>query len=431
MRKKILTVLLTVVMTTSCLVGCGSNKSGGSTNAGDSSGSNVLEFYHGYFHEESEWPAAKVMRDIYDAFAKQHEGGDVTFKPIAVENYLEIMNNKVASGNFPDMIDLAGNPVSLAAITQGLVYDMKPYIDSENLKDAVGINYTQNDIDGSIYTVHDQLLTLGFWYNENLMKESNTELPQTWNNWDDFGKAMVTVRENGQDGNYAYGSGQGSIRCFNAYLGQVKPELLDKELSKEIIESKEFAEAFKTIATLDQENGSANAGSSANDFSADFSDGKSSVFFNGVWAAGGFAEKDNIKPAIFPGNVALSSAGGGLTIGSKMDEAKIELALEFVKYMTSEEVQKKIFLEVGANPCNSSLNINDLAKEKNDPTAILLAEACDQANNAKTIVKTIDSAWGGDIQTAIANKLIECSVAGVDIDAKFEALKSELVALIE
>ena len=114
-----------------------------------------------------------------------------------------------------------------------------------------------------------------------------------------------------------------------------------------------------------------------------------------------------------------------------MDEAKIELALEFVKYMTSEEVQKKIFLEVGANPCNTNLNINDLAKEKNDPTAILLAEACDQANNAKTIVKTIDSAWGGDIQTAIANKLIECSVAGVDIDAKFEALKSELVVLIE
>lgn len=430
MKKIVLGVLLTVAMATSLFVGCG-NKGTEEVSNETSNNSNVLEFYHGYFHEESEWPAAKVMRDIYDDFAKQHEGGDVVFKPVAVENYLDIMNNKVASGNFPDMIDLAGNPVSLAAITQGLVYDMKPYIDSENLKDAVGINYTQNDIDGSIYTVHDQLLTLGFWYNKNLMKESNVELPETWNNWDDFGKAMASIRENGKDGNYAYGSGQGSIRCFNAYLGQVKPELLDKDLSKEIIESKEFADAFKTIATLDQENGSANAGSSANDFSADFSDGKSSVFFNGVWAAGGFAGDDSVKPAIFPGNVALSSAGGGLTISSKMDEAKIELALEFVKYMTSEEVQKKIFLEVGANPCNTNLNINDLAKEKNDPTAILLAEACDQANNAKTIVKTIDSAWGGDIQTAIANKLIECSVAGVDIDAKFEALKSELVVLIE
>ena len=35
--------------------------------------------------------------------------------------------------------------------------DMKPYIDENNLKDAVGLNYTQNDVDGHIYTVHDQL----------------------------------------------------------------------------------------------------------------------------------------------------------------------------------------------------------------------------------------------------------------------------------
>lgn len=44
------------------------------------------------------------------------------------------MNNKVASGEFPDVIDLAGNAVSLAAIEQKLVLDLKPYIDSNKLE---------------------------------------------------------------------------------------------------------------------------------------------------------------------------------------------------------------------------------------------------------------------------------------------------------
>lgn len=427
MKNKLISILVTAVIATTLMVGCGTSK------ATDSKveGKGTLEFYHGYFHEESEWPVAKVMRDIYDDFAKQNEGGDITFKPIAVENNLDIMNNKVAGGNFPDMIDLSGNAVSLAAITQGLVYDMKPYIDSEKLEKSVGINYTQNNVDGAIYTVHDQLLTLGLWYNEDILTKAKADSPDKWQTWDDFGTAMAMVRDGSEDGIYAYGSGEGSIRAFNAYLGQVKPELLNAQLSKEVIESKEFSDAFKIIANIDQKNGSANASDSANDFSADFIAEKSGLFFNGVWAAGGFTGKENIKPAIFPGSVALSSAGGGLTISNQMDEAKIDLALEFVKYMTSEEVQKKIFLEVGANPCNENLDINELAKEKNDPNAILLADACTQANDAKTVVKTIDAAWGGDIQSAIGSKLIECSVGGTDVDAKLAELKSELAGLIE
>ena len=53
------------------------------------------------------------------------------------------MNNKVASGEFPDVIDLAGNAVSLAAIEQKLVLDLKPYIDSNKLEKNVGLNYKQ------------------------------------------------------------------------------------------------------------------------------------------------------------------------------------------------------------------------------------------------------------------------------------------------
>ncbi|WP_321004292.1 hypothetical protein [Eisenbergiella porci] len=42
----------------------------------------------------------------------------------------------------------------------------------------------------------------------------------------------------------------------------------------------------------------------------------------------------------------------------------------------------------------------------------------------------IDATWGTDIANAIANKLVECTVSGVDVDAKFEELKNELLGLI-
>ena len=37
------------------------------------------------------------------------------------------------------MVDVV---VGEAAISQDLVYDLKPYIDENNLQDAVGLNYT-------------------------------------------------------------------------------------------------------------------------------------------------------------------------------------------------------------------------------------------------------------------------------------------------
>lgn len=437
--KKISSLLLATTLAGSLVLsGCGaastSQPASGQSTSTPSGEKEVLEFYHGYFHDESEWAPAKAMRDIYDDFAKQHADGPVEFKAIPTENLDSVIENKVASGSFPDMIDLAGRSVSLSAIAQGLILDMKPYIDQEGLKDQVGINYTQNDVDGKIYTVHDQLLTLGYWYNEQLLTDAGASLPETWTSWEDFEEAMAKVRAKGGDV-YAYGSGQGSARCFNAILGMT-PEgqkMINSPLSAETINSKEFEDAFKQVAAMDQANGSANASSSskdgANDWAADFNKGSSAVFFNGVWAAGGFEDPTNFKPAVFPSDVALSSASGGITIAENMSEAKKELALEFVKYMTSDEVQAKIFTQVGANPCSTTVDLNKLAEGADAKTA-LLAQACAQANGAQNIVPTLDAKWGSDIATAIGNKLIESTVSGTDVDAKFEELKSELLGLI-
>ena len=113
-----------------------------------------------------------------------------------------------------------------------------------------------------------------------------------------------------------------------------------------------------------------------------------------------------------------------------MSEEKTELALEFIKYMTSKEVQEKIFTEVQANPCNTTVDLNALAETSGDTATQKLAEACAQVNSADTVVIDMKYTWGSDVDKAIVNALMECAVSGTDIDARFESLQKELLALI-
>ena len=160
--------------------------------------------------------------------------------------------------------------------------------------------------------------------------------------------------------------------------------------------------------------------------------GEVGVLFNGVWNASGIDESltDVIEPALFPGNVAVASAGGGLAVADGMSEEKTELALEFIEYMTSPEVQEKIFTEVQAHPCNTTLDLNALAEESGNPATIKLAKACSQINDAEIVVIDKNYTWGADVNSSIINALLECAVSGTDIDARFEQLQKELLAII-
>lgn len=345
MKKKMVSVLLAAAMGTTALVGFGTT-----AYADD----DVLEFYHGYYQDESEWAAAQVMRDIYDEFAKEHADGSVTFKPIAVENRDDIVSAQVAGGSFPDLVDVGGGGVPQAALSQDLVYDLKPYIDENGLQDAVGLNYTQHDMDGHIYAVHDQIESRGLWYNSDIFEKAGiTE--EAFADWDSFGEAMEKIRALDEDV-YGYIAGQGSSYIVNTVMASTDEgkKMLESELTEDTINSEEFAAAFKTAANLDQANGSEHTTDDNGNLMAEFNtNGKAGVLFNGVWNASGIDASltDAIEPALFPGNIAIASAGGGLAVANNMSDEKTELALEFIKYMTSAEVQEKIFTGVQANPC--------------------------------------------------------------------------------
>ena len=237
------------------------------------------------------------------------------------------------------------------------------------------------------------------------------------------------------DGSYGYIAGQGSIMMMTAYMAQTPKgqALVSAGLTAEVINSKEFEDAFKAIAALDKANGSAHTTVDTGNLMADFNAaGKVAVLNNGVWNAGSVSKEmlGTLKPSIYPGNVAIVSAGNGLAISNKMSDAKKKVALEFFAYMVSPEVQEKIFNLVQANPCNATVDLNKLAAQNTDPNTALLADACSQVNTAKIVVPSLYNTWGGDVVNSLINAFMECAVSSTDINQRFNQLKQELSALI-
>ena len=71
-----------------------------------------------------------------------------------------------------------------------------------------------------------------------------------------------------------------------------------------------------------------------------------------------------------------------------------------------------------------------MAENSDDAATKKLALACSEENGAENVVIDMNYTWGSDVDKAIINALMECAVSGTDIDARFAALQTELIALI-
>lgn len=423
--KKILALGIAAALCVCCFGGCANNKEDES----------VLKFYHGYYQDEAVWAPAKAMRDIYKEFQLMHIDDEVTFEPIALTSdgaVEDMMRNEVAGGNFPEMIDLAGVAIPANAMAQDVVYDLKPALDADpEFKEAVGINYEQNLENGKIYTIHDQLLVRGLWYNADLFESYDVKLPQDTANSDEFSTEMDKFRD---------GTLTAAYQPFNtmqlwAELGLTDSgiKLMTSPLTAEIVNSAafdEFERAFKSVANELRKNESKNYLHNLDNFL----NGTVPVYIQGVWGAGSFTEGkpafEDIRPGLYPGNVVLVSAGGGLSISNQISDAKKELAVEFIKYMVSEEVQAKIFKAVQAMPCNPNVDFDAACEGVTDPAVLYLRDACKLARADTTREVPGGVKWGADIERAINDALTGCMNENYIIDDQWTELKTTILGLL-
>lgn len=355
----------------------------------------VITFVHGYYHDESEWPAAAQMRQIYQDFADLHKD-EFTFVAVADESGAEgIYNtalNDISSGNFYDIADFGGWNIVPVAAAADLILDLKPYLDADAaFKAGVGVCYDQNlTEDGKVYSVREQIEGVGFWYNEALFAQAGAKVPSEWQTWADFDEAVAALVEAG-------------ITPFGLNAGW-PTNILTAGYFQRSAESRAFYQQGAAIASFDdpvfadtmsfmqanvlQQIDAANfgpGGDADEQYRTDFFDGNTAMLFNGVWDAGGSvgcgAGAENIRPANFPTDepgkrASLMSGGTGFVVGSHLTEAQTAACVEFIKYMTSEEIANKIIsYGIGMAP-STAVDYAALAGTVEAPEAKLLIEAC-------------------------------------------------------
>ena len=435
MKKKLISLLLCVAMVASMVIGCGSKEEPATEEpaateeeaeapAAEAGELPTITFTHGYYHDESEWPAAAEMRAIYQEFADAH-ADEFNFVVVADESGAEgIYNtalNDLGAGSFYDIADFGGWDITPVASAAGAIVDLKPYLDEDAaFKAGVGVCYDQNlTADGAIYSVREQIEGVGFWYNEALFAEAGAKVPSEWSTWADFDAAVdalvaAGITPFGLNAGWPTnillaGYSQRSEASREFYLGGKAVESFDDETFKESIA---FMQA-NVLQKIDAANFGP-GGDSDEAYRSEFFAGNTAMLFNGVWDAGGSVDcaagAENIKPAVFPTDeagkkAALLSGGCGFVIGSHLDEAQTAAAVEFVKYMTSPEIAARIIEKgIGMAP-STEVDYDALAAAVTTDDAKLLVEACRLCQNADYQALGLGNTFGdaeGEIQAKYA-----------------------------
>lgn len=443
-KKKMLSILLTVsIVGMTVLTGCGSSAKMAQDTEAESAEETVkstenaetesaetesgqgelptVTFTHGYYHDESEWAPAAEMRAIYQEFADAHKD-EFNFVIKADQGGAEgIYNtalNDLSAGAFYDIADFGGWNITDAAAGAGMIMDLKPYLDAdESFKAGVGVCYDQNlTEDGKIYTVREQIEGVGFWYNQALFEKAGAATPDEWTSWADFDAAVDKLTAAGISPfslnagwptnilAAGYAQRDEASRAFYAEGGQAESFQEDSFigtmgfLQKNVLQKIDFAHFGP-------------GGDDDNQYMEDFVSGDSAMLFNGVWATGDFTDCEagieNLKPALFPtddGKTAgLLSGGCGYVVSDKLSEEQKEICVEFIKYMTSEEVAARIVENgIGMVP-STAVDYDTAASQVESPAGKLLVEACQKLQKADIQVL----GWGntfGDMEGEIQNK---------------------------
>lgn len=202
MKKKVLSVLLSVAMMSTLLVGCGGGDSADSTNApaddgGSSDSSNDTAAADGA--EEITWMfwddlnatedlISLGYKDVVDRFNKDYEGKyHVTPITTNLEEYYTKLNALVASNETPDCFIVSPGPNLDVYVEPGVAADLTDDLKADGWLDTFNGGegaFSQQTYDGKIYAVPLNIAAACVFYNTEMFEKAGISTMPT--DWDGF-----------------------------------------------------------------------------------------------------------------------------------------------------------------------------------------------------------------------------------------------------
>lgn len=183
MKKRIISMLLSVAMAATMLVGCG----GDSATSGETASSGVQEITWMFWDdlEATEDLISLGYKDTIERFNKDYEGiYHVTPITTNLEEYYTKLNALVAAGETPDCFIVSPGPNLDVYVEPGITADLTDYLKEDGWLDTFNGGegaFSQQTYDGKIHAVPLNIAAACVFYNTEMFANAGiTEMPTDW-----------------------------------------------------------------------------------------------------------------------------------------------------------------------------------------------------------------------------------------------------------
>ena len=366
-----------------------------------------ITFIHGWGSTEADH---ETMRQIYRDF--ETENPDIKLNMISMPTSDEVVRKKedmVMVGTLPDIVFLGGKGIDSIyqyMVDHNYVVDLMPYLQAdpefaESLAPA-NLEYWTTE-DGKLYSVSDVLiLGGGYWYNKDIFAQAGvTSIPQTWNEFEAACRKIEYWSE--RRFNYVqpmHLSAEGYLYFADQIMASMETSILEDQIP---LNANTIFKMLDTLQNVHEHSVGKSGNYTYRDETSLFNEGKLAIYVNGVWGAAMIDEDLDVEYALLPGGgktICCESAGAGYILGNTGDPKRQEASARFLKYMLSEDVQKRILLETQQVPANPNIDIADY--EKKMPR---FSRAVATAQQAETKIEIPEQLWS-DAQTQVFSEYI-------------------------
>lgn len=425
MKRKIISVLLCTTMLAGVLTGCGSkNDSASDSSTASADGKVVLNVIN--YHVGTDY-AADYYEYLFDAFQKTEEGKNVEF------NFEEIpttdaFNQKIklliSSGDLPDIVLNGGNNITALAAEAGKVTDLTSYLDDDPEWKAMfdDSDLEFNSYEGKVYGIPVSKEISYIYYNKELFEEAGLEAPDVaYKTWDEFFDACDTLKEKGITpvsmdtadlgwlSNLWYSGLIGtSGEEGNEFMNTQYPTDYNVDVVEDA--TADLQKMLENYTTSDA------AGGKYDTMATHFFNGEVAMLPNGPWMIPDFSstEKapegfyDKVGVMLLPGYGLESVATPGDMVGTD-DPEKVEAAVAFLKFETTEENQLKALEMAGLQPVTRTIEVPDSLK-KSDP---LMAEVLELQGKAEYTYGQNQAYWYQNVIDTFSTQLPELAYGNI------------------
>lgn len=341
-----------------------------------------------------------AMRDIYTGFMEENpdirlildSSPDIS---ITIDKGEEML----AVDRMPDILSTNGYEDFVKyAVGKGYALDLIPYLEKEEgLSECIPASVLESQMeDGALYTVPDVVELSGYWYNKEIFRQAGIEKnPETWEEFWAMCQQLQnwSEQEQNQVVPVVMEAGQAAFAFTGARIaGEGREGLKMLEKKPENFQHPAIEAALKDLIRIYEYSGNMSTSLNENDALDAFNKGKAAMYFNGAWANVMISSKIPAGFSNYPEGVCLETITSGYVLSNTQGEKKTEAAIRFLKYILSEEVQRRILRETKQVPVNQNISYLDFKEE-----LPLLIEAVETSQKAEIKVQSLRSAWGAEI----------------------------------